>query len=488
MLYIYIYNLRRLRTTMNTYIILSKLISIANISKTDIAMSLAISPSTLSRILAGTNFPQKRDIKYFSIEFSSIIAEKIYDFHCYLKLKDIFPFIYDFKSCNELQMFLENAIEYSFLDDYERIDYTGYSEQNNLNQKNNFCEKSFTNTQKSFNIFCVIMSNLLINVYETEYNVYTNFPIFDNTSFFPFDRVRVLSKRNTKMVLNITGNFDNYGLDETHNIGSLISQLTFWEDIVNLRLFQSQNKITSPNYYLLAENNFLLSLNNIDNTYNTIFSYIKNYTFISTFEKTIIDDFTLPRTINLRDSNKIPDNTNDFINSISALPITLLSNCPLNYYDNKVDFSQMKNQNILLLQVLIQKSNIQFEQYISENYLSTLFNNKRTHLPFIGEISWNSYEKNEYFLRISKSINSTDNLVCFNRNNSIPDCPIICLKNLSILYVNNSNLNRFKIHYFHSNQIEIYIKDLIDKDNSNNMIISTNDWIKYLISNYFDKY
>ena len=103
---------------MRTGPLLEELIRIAQISKTDFAISMHMSPSGLSKILTGKRLPSPREKRMFGKQAANDLANAIYCDNCYLKFKNIFPVLYDFTSKYELAMFLADAIGYALDRDF----------------------------------------------------------------------------------------------------------------------------------------------------------------------------------------------------------------------------------------------------------------------------------------------------------------------------------------------------------------------------------
>ncbi len=98
---------------MNMSSLLEKLIIVSKRNKTDFALSMNMTPSGLSKILTGGRLPNVKDRHSFTEKAAGYFAEAIYGHGCYLKLAEVFPFSYEFRTRDELRYFFLAAIEYA---------------------------------------------------------------------------------------------------------------------------------------------------------------------------------------------------------------------------------------------------------------------------------------------------------------------------------------------------------------------------------------
>lgn len=153
---------------MNTGILLESLINIAKKPKTDFALSMNMTPSGLSKILTGSRLPNPRERKLFAKQAAEYFTEAIYSYGCYLKLTDVFPVLYDFRSADELHRFFSYAIEYSLDKDFAADNFVDF----------NYTERAmyFLGWNSVLNMLCVILSDHLMQTSQAPLELYSAMP------------------------------------------------------------------------------------------------------------------------------------------------------------------------------------------------------------------------------------------------------------------------------------------------------------------------
>ncbi len=136
--------------------LLEDLLELAQLSKTDFAMSLFVSPSTLSNILTGKRLPKLAEKEKFCNQTSIALAFALYDHQCHLKLQSVFPVIYKIESKDELQRFLYQAISYTLDKDFAKahelnVDFSEHS-------------KTYFGFHNIRNMICIILSDLALTM------------------------------------------------------------------------------------------------------------------------------------------------------------------------------------------------------------------------------------------------------------------------------------------------------------------------------------
>lgn len=136
--------------------LLENLLELAELSKTDFAMSLFVSPSTLSNILSGKRLPKLAEKEKFCNQTSGALASALYGHQCHLKLQKVFPVIYEIKSKEELQGFLNQAISYTLDKDF--------AEEQELNVDFPDYSKTYFGYDSIRNMICVILSDVALKM------------------------------------------------------------------------------------------------------------------------------------------------------------------------------------------------------------------------------------------------------------------------------------------------------------------------------------
>ncbi len=131
--------------------LLEALIKISKKPKTDFALHMNMSPSGLSKILAGARLPLMKERRLFAKQVADYFTETIYSHECYIKLKEIFPVIYNFESRNDFHAFIDDAVT-SALD-------TSYAEDNGLNLSFTHRGIYYMGSRSVMNQVCIILSS-----------------------------------------------------------------------------------------------------------------------------------------------------------------------------------------------------------------------------------------------------------------------------------------------------------------------------------------
>lgn len=94
--------------------LLDHLIEISELPKTTVAETLNISPSALSKFISGNRVPPQYLVLDFIKDAARLFAENLYKNETYPELYNIFEFLYEFNSAEELEAFLREALMYYY--------------------------------------------------------------------------------------------------------------------------------------------------------------------------------------------------------------------------------------------------------------------------------------------------------------------------------------------------------------------------------------
>lgn len=234
---------------MKTGILLEELINIAQIPKTDFAISMNMTPSGLSKILTGRRLPISKEKKIFSLQAAQYFAEEIYGESCYLKFKNIFPIIYDFASKHELEVLLSYAIEHALDKDF--------AEENNQNSDYPDREVSFLGKKTVLNVLCVTLSDYVLNNKEVSLEFYSALPILNRVYYDILCRIKIIGER--KKEENVFNHFVYMPSFEEVYMGydmNILSAVVAVEKAVDFKLWEIEENIQSP--FLFLKGQFLM--------------------------------------------------------------------------------------------------------------------------------------------------------------------------------------------------------------------------------------
>ena len=164
--------------------LLKSLLDIAGLSQKSFADSLFISPSKLSKLIHGNIFLSQKEASDFSEQAARILANEIYEPNCCFKLKDLFPFIIDFSSRNELYEFLLTAFTYTIILDLEAADES-VSDRTIRNLH-------YSGTKPCRYMFCIICSDYLTRERLSKYEFFTSLPRYSDKYIECFDHIMPL--------------------------------------------------------------------------------------------------------------------------------------------------------------------------------------------------------------------------------------------------------------------------------------------------------
>ena len=161
--------------------LINSLFEISGVSKTDFAIFMNTSPSGLSKILASTRLPPQKEKRQFCKQAASFFCDALWCHHCFTSLQPLFSIIYDFHSKQELEQFLYRAIKYAL--DIE------YAAENDVNFDFPDREEFLIGPHASLDMLCILLSACAAHTDKREIVLYTNVPLFSNTSPNLFDRI-----------------------------------------------------------------------------------------------------------------------------------------------------------------------------------------------------------------------------------------------------------------------------------------------------------
>ena len=184
---------------MKTAFLIEELISIAGITKKDFAASVLLSPSGLSRFLSGQQALDLRAHKRFSSGAAQILTAAIFEPNCHLRLSGLFPFIYEFTSRNDLQIFLDCAISYALDNDFA-ADYGIYPD---YQEKESFYYKQ----RQVLNMSCIILSDFLQQAKDEELEFYSTMPLIFGELPYSLKRAFFINSHQKKIYWHQSLNF-----------------------------------------------------------------------------------------------------------------------------------------------------------------------------------------------------------------------------------------------------------------------------------------
>lgn len=166
---------------MTTGYLLSSLLNIAELTQKNFAERMFASPSKVSKLINGNIFVSQKEAAEFSAHAAHIFATEIFEPNCYIKFKEIFPFILNFTSRSDLFDFLLNALLYAISMDQESEYEAGYgSAPRDLN---------YSGMKLTQYMFCIICSDYLIRQSPAKLEYYSSIPQYFGYFVSFFDEI-----------------------------------------------------------------------------------------------------------------------------------------------------------------------------------------------------------------------------------------------------------------------------------------------------------
>ena len=239
-------------------ILLEQLIDLSKRSKTDFALSMNMTPSGLSKILSGSRLPQTQERHGFTEKAADYFAAAIYGHGCYLKLAQVFPFSYEFRTREELCAFFRAALEYAL--DQEQM------EENRVDLS--YTDRGFyyLGRRAVLNNLCVLLSDCALRAGGEQPEVFLSAPLSSNPYFSILEQIRTADPdRMGPIPVNYIVDPDTIALAEREMEGGLLGRLAEAQRYFDLDLWQSDTPLRQS--FLLVKGRLLLLLNEqIDGT------------------------------------------------------------------------------------------------------------------------------------------------------------------------------------------------------------------------------
>lgn len=455
-------------------ILLEKLIDIAQTSKTDFALSMNMTPSGLSKILTGKRLPLFREKKVFCRQAAGYFAETIYGRGCYLKFEAIFPIIYDFSSQYELEMFLAYAIEYE-LD-------KGLSTENNINLDYPERELSFLGKKTILNIFCVILSDSIVNNGTAPLEFYSTLPLFSRYYSDIFHRIRIVDSKKRK---NISFNhfFNMESFEATHNDSPIdvLPPIVKAQQYVDLNLWKITKEINSS--FLLLKGQFLMLFNiQIDGTPLMVLITHKGYlaAFFNSLMKKDVKKISYDRKEAIAALETDPSLFDRLVNKPFDAVYNFIS---IGYLIEKKDLEAIACEETIKESILKLFKDILLKEttfFVTIDAMMSIYATGKAIVPLIGAIDIAPDQRISYLQRFDSYINEESRDKIRIVNSELPKVAVLCSQGLSLIYWIDHDYESEKIHYFETDMINNLLSSEVAESTLAIMDFSSDLWKSYI--------
>lgn len=453
---------------------LEELINIAQTPKTDFAISMNMTPSGLSKILKGGRLPLLKEKKAFSNQAAGYFAEVLYSNCCYLKFEHIIPVIYDFSSKYELEMFLSYAIEYAFEKDFV--------EENNINPGYPDSDACFLGKKNILNMFCVIISDHIMNDDGFSLEFYSTLPLLDCLYSDIFHRIKISGPIKQKSV-PFNHFFDMSGIEAAytdHKIG-ILSSIVNAQKFVDLILWNTPEETGSP--FLLLKGQFLMLFSiQLDGT--PLMTFITYKSYLITFFNSLIR----------KNARKISFNGKEAAAGLEADPslLTKLINKRIDAVYNFISIGYLIKEKELEHaegSVNIQKSILKLFHsilaketvfYVTIDAMIGFCATGKAIVPLIGAIDFPPKERIPYLKRFDSFIDDKSPVKFRIVNSELPKAAVLCSNGMSLIYMIDHEYKSEKIHYFETDMINDILSSELAESTMKLLHFSHDLWSSHL--------
>jgi hypothetical protein len=460
---------------MKTGALLESLINLAQIQKTDLAISMNMTPSGLSKILTGKRLPFFKEKRAFSRQAAGYFAEAIFCRDCYLKLKNIFPILYDFSTKYELETFLTYAIDYTLSSDF--------FEENGGDRDYPDRELSFLGKTTILNMFCVTISDYFMTEPETPLEFYSSLPTIDPFYSDIFSRLKFSVAENGRRIsfhhLFDTPSFEaSAGRSDT----DILSYLSKMEQYVDLTLWQAEEKVAP--FFLLKDRFLLVFSNQIDGR-TPLMTFITHKSYLTLFFHSLTKKNARKISYSGDEVAKLLETDPFLITRLAGGHFDAVYNfLPIGYLSSPEEFAQMNGKEPVkkgisdLFRCAIEKSDSFF---ISVDSLSSFYNTGKVIVPLLGTLEIAKDLRIPYLMRYDTVIDkgALHGKVRIT-NNALPKMYALCAKEFSLIYLNGATRGSEKIHYFHSDIVRDILDDEVAVDSMQYVEFDHELWNSYI--------
>ncbi len=459
---------------MKTGILLEKLINIAQAPKIDFALSMNMAPSGLSKILTGKRLPFLKEKRMFSRQAAEYFAEALYGYNCYLKFDPVFPVIYNFHSKYELELFLSDALEYALDQDF--------AIENDENRDYPDKESGFLGKKKVLNMFCIIVSDYVVNHDDTPLEFYSTLPLFCRFYADIFRRVVIASPKKQNQIsfnhfFNISSfevSYDEYNMDVLLSIAQV-------QQYYDLNLWKIPEKMKQ--LFLLLKGNFLFVFNiQMDGT--PFMSFITHKSYLAAFFNSLMK----------KDMKKISYNRSEAIAALEADPsfidrlihkkIDAVYNfISIGYLVSRQEMDAITDNEILKESILKLFHSIMTGEAlfcVTVDAMMHFCATGKAIVPLLGAVDIPHTQRISYLQRFDDYITQENASKIKILNYELPNIAVLCFRGLSIVYVVDNEGRVEKMHYFETDMLNNILGMEIADRNMKTMEFSPDLWDTYM--------
>lgn len=459
---------------MKTGKLLEDLIDIAQTPKTDFAISMNMTPSGLSKILKGGRLPLLKEKRVFSRQAAAYFAEVLYGHGCYLKFMQIFPVLYDFSSRYELEMFLAYAIEYALDHDFD--------EENNGNLGYPDREASFLGTKTILNMFCVLVSDHIMNNHDIPLEFYSTLPIFDHSYSDIFQRIKISNAwKRERAPFNQFFDMSAIEVSAGDNKSNLLSYIVKAQEYVDLNLWKITNEMNC--FFLLLKGQFLLIFSlQLDGM--PLMTFVSHKGYLNIFFNSLVKKDAKKISYSGREAAAALETDPSILTRLKDKHVEAVYNfISIGYLVREKDLEPVNGKEVSKRAVLELFHRILDKEtifYVTMDAMIGFGSTGKAIVPLFGAINFPPVERIPYLQRFNTFINDKSSDKVRIVNSEQPKAAVFCLKGLNLIYTIDHDYKTEKIHCFETDKFNDMLSRVTSESTMKLLDFSPDLWRAYL--------
>ena len=459
---------------MKTASLIEKLITIAAVTKKDLAAAVSLSPSGLSRFLTGQHSLDLRDHKNFSLGSAQLLASAIYKPSCFIKLTGIFPFIYDFSSKNDLEIFLYNAISYTLEHDFAVSNeiFPDYQDKDYF----------YYNHRQVLNMTCIILSDILQTEKDEALEFYSTLPFLFRELPYSLNRI-VFTKNNRGKIkfnqsLSCKSDLLSKSASQISNPFGIIHQLE-----LNFDLYFWEKNQAPQQQYLLLKDHCLLIYDSLPDAAPTL-KLIRNKNYLQRFSQFIEKSWGRKLSFNRNEANQILDADPTLLSQLTDRDLqAIYTLAPVGYVlkpDEMEAVEKSPERRERLHQFFTKLINSGADIYVSGAAIGEFVRSGKAILPLSGITTIPKNRRIEIMQRLETQLSPEMKKRSQVIYTSMSSAVILCSRDLTFLYMVNQDGSKEKIHLFFVENAAAYLEEDFRKKQFRLLEYSDRRWQAYI--------
>lgn len=436
--------------------LLEELIQFSKSSKTDLALELGVSPSSLSKILTGRRFPAGDDFTQFRHVAANFLSRRIIKERLQGTMTQIFPLVYDFLTEEELYNFIADALTFFYLRELRSKNFTDTYSNGTI----------ISNKVKIMHLICVTLSEKLRNPEPMTLDIYST--VWLPEIFYEplFERIKMSNPFGHRIILHQL--FRPNMLPE--NGQDLITFLRHYErfmSYVDIQFCMTEREIPQP--FIFSPGEYLLLFNQISKMH-PIVGYVDDFFYLAGNKKTYLSYFEQSTTYNNEELRYyIKKFSRARIDAMTSRIKYLVSFQPIGFMLTREEFLSITDDEDLVDRYLYffrRVVNATGRFSISHSLTEKVIASGELFVPLIGTYHLDVNRRADYIRRYRDNVDNGAPLRLLLIKKMLQFSCIAIFKDKVYVYSRDYKMNGEKLHilYFSEEQIEAVIKYIKETD------------------------